>query len=160
MWHWQNLLIWFQSLGHLASPCPASPLHWLTDRSGVRLPLVRFPNWLESHYQGKRRGLRTWLDCTPFPPSPLHPNTAFNVVAVLVMQIPHDHQRSGGEKYIICNITAQIKHELKTSPQAKRHKLSLLFTSFTIFTSLTIFSSLTILTSLTISTSLTILTLF
>ena len=52
----------------------------------------------------------------------------------------------------------------KTSPQAKRHKLSLLFTSLTIFTSLTVFNPLTIYTSLTffnpltIFTSLTILT--
>ena len=46
----------------------------------------------------------------------------------------------------------------KTSPQAKRHKLSLLSTSLTIFTSLSIFSSLAIFISLTISTSLTIFT--
>ena len=37
----------------------------------------------------------------------------------------------------------------KTSPQAKRHKLSLLFTSLTIFNILTIFTSLIIFSSLT-----------
>ena len=44
----------------------------------------------------------------------------------------------------------------QTSPQAKRHKLSLLFTFLTIFTSLTTFTSLNISTAWTIFTSMTI----
>ena len=61
----------------------------------------------------------------------------------LMVEDRHAQHLSGNE--ILC-----FSNKNKTSPQAKRHKPSLLFTSLTTFTSLSIFTSLTIFTSLSI----------